>query len=200
MAKKNNTDTNLKFPRETKITGRSSTIRGAFIKAIIPVIGRNHSEYNKEDYEQGLSILSHTHNGELCSYCGKNKATELDHFRAVVVEKNPSKFISDIYNLVPSCGVCNQSKGGKNWEKWITGTAKKSPNNRTDVDNLSEIISNLRKFEEWSEKKVKKLSDEFLNSAEFREFMKSCENLIASFNEYQKSALKLQKIAESSLV
>jgi hypothetical protein len=114
MAKKNNTDTNLKFPRETKITGRSSTIRGAFIKAIIPVIGRNHSEYNKEDYETGLiHSFAHTQWRNSAPTVVKIKQTELDHFRAVVVEKNPSKFISDIYNLVPSCGVCNQSKGGK---------------------------------------------------------------------------------------
>jgi hypothetical protein len=188
----------LKFPKETKITGRSSTLRGSFVKAIIPILGMNHPEFNDNDYKFGLTILSHTEGGVKCAYCGDKEATDLDHFRAVVKNKFVSRFITDIYNLVPACGTCNQSKSGSDWKDWIIGIAPKNPKNR-GVENLEQIIVNLHSFEKWSDSKVRVLADDFLNSKELKDYMDSCENLIKSFEEFQKQADKLKTIAENSL-
>ena len=60
------------------------------------------------------------------------------------------KLRSEIANLVPSCHKCNSSKGNKDWDKWIIGTAKQSPKMR-GVKNLDQKIKRLKDFENWRE-------------------------------------------------
>ena len=43
----------------------------------------------------------------------------MDHLRPLVKDKEPTGYISEIHNLVPSCGKCNQSKGNKEWKAWM---------------------------------------------------------------------------------
>lgn len=120
----------FKMPVPMKITGRSSTITNAFVNSIIPVVPPTDS-----DVETALSILGMAHSSIECAYCG-GVYSEWDHLRPLVKDKMPTGYISEIQNLVPSCGKCNQSKGNKDWQNWIVSDAKKSPRTRgiTDID------------------------------------------------------------------
>lgn len=178
----------LNAPTIKTITGRSSAIRAAFIKAIIPEIKPSEKEINA-----CLEHLPHTQSGKYCSYCGINPSTEWDHFRAVTEEQKPTGYITDIYNLVPACGKCNQSKGNKHWEVWINTEATNAPGGRSDVKNLNVIIENLRSFEKWSDQFRFKMSDMFLNGQELKEYLNECEDLIDSLSKYQEKATDLKQ-------
>lgn len=130
------------MPKPMKITGRSSSITNSFINSIIPVLVPSENEI-----EEALGILGMTEETVACSYCG-DTATEWDHLRPLVKAQRPTGFISEIRNLVPSCGKCNQSKGNKDWEPWMRSTARLSPTtrSRTDIENR---IERLRLYEAW---------------------------------------------------
>ena len=89
------------------------------------------------------------HGNFQCAYCG-HTASEWDHLRPLVVNKRPTGYISEIYNLVPACGKCNQSKGNKSWKTWIQSTAKLSPKSR-GIQDIDERIRRLEKYEQWSQ-------------------------------------------------
>ncbi|MBK7930055.1 MAG: HNH endonuclease [Bryobacterales bacterium] len=60
-----------------------------------------------------LQILGLDADDLRCAYCG-DPFTEWDHFRPIVSGRRPTGYFSEIANLVPACGKCNQSKGAKN--------------------------------------------------------------------------------------
>lgn len=82
-----------------------------------------------------------------CVYCGTD-STDWDHLRPLVSGKRPTGHMSDIRNMVPACGACNQSKGGQQWRQWMTGNAKGSPAAR-NVPNLAAKIEAIERFEAW---------------------------------------------------
>jgi len=125
-----------------KITGRSSSVTNAFINSIIPVVPPT-----EEQVKEALSILGMLNNNYQCSYCGAT-ATEWDHFRPLVLNKRPTGYISEIHNLVPACGKCNQSKGNKEWRQWMLSDAPLSPKSKDIVD-LQKRIKRLEKYENW---------------------------------------------------
>ena len=180
----------LKWPGVSKVTGRSSTIRGQFIKAIIP-----HLYATDTQYLECLAVLGQDPTDLSCSYCGI-RATEWDHFRPIVENKWPSGYITDIYNLVPACGKCNQSKSGKKWDAWITGSARHVP--KTGIEQ-EQRINRLRAFEEWSNNLTYRLSDSFLKSPELRHYMEKCEDLINSFSAYKGTSDLLRSQVERML-
>lgn len=65
-------------------------------------------------------------------------------------------FLSEIHNLVPACGKCNQSKGNKNWKEWMLGDAKLSTKSR-GIKDLAARKERLSYFE----KKYKPLKVDF---------------------------------------
>ncbi len=132
----------FRMPTSMKITGRSSTITNAFINSIIPVVAPTNAEV-----KEALSILGMDKKSFQCSYCG-DKASEWDHLRPLVLNKKPTGYISEIHNLVPACGKCNQSKGNTDWGKWIVGNAKQSPKSR-EIHNLNARIEKLKSYEAW---------------------------------------------------
>jgi len=111
------------MPTPMKITGRSSSITNSFINSIIPIIVPTN-----EQVKEALEILGMDHDSFQCAYCGAT-ASEWDHLRPLVLNKKPTGYISEIHNLVPACGKCNQSKGNKPWHTWITSSAKLSATN-----------------------------------------------------------------------
>ena len=123
-----------------KITGRSSSITNAFINSIIPVVPPTAYEV-----KNALKILGMTPETFQCTYCG-GVASEWDHLRPLVKEKKPTGFISEIHNLVPSCGKCNQSKGNKEWKTWILSNAKLSPTAR-GIKDIAERVKRLDAYE-----------------------------------------------------
>lgn len=168
----------IKFPKDTKISGRTSTIRGSFIKAIIPIIVPK-----EEEVERAMEILRQNKEELFCSYCG-DKASEWEHFRPIVTNKLPTGYITEIYNLVPSCGKCNQSKRSEYWKTWIIGKAKFSPKSR-EISDLDNKIKYLDEFELWSNKFVTKIPTSFLDSEKLKMYLESCEKLIDTFKNYQ---------------
>jgi len=132
----------FQMPTPMKITGRSSSITNAFINSIIPVV-----QPTEQEVKEALQMLGMTPETFQCSYCGAT-ASEWDHLRPLVLNKQPTGYISEIHNLVPSCGKCNQSKGNKEWQLWMLSAAKLSPKSK-GVANLSERIERLEKYENW---------------------------------------------------
>lgn len=132
----------FKMPVPVKITARSSSITNAFINSIIPVY------FPKEDdVKKALSILGMSQEKFECAYCGA-EATEWDHLRPLVMDKKPTGYVSEIHNLVPACGKCNQSKGNKNWKTWMLSDASLSPKTK-QVPDLEIRVARLEKYEQW---------------------------------------------------
>ncbi|MGX1739814.1 HNH endonuclease signature motif containing protein [Corynebacterium flavescens] len=133
------------MPKPVRITARSSSITNSFVNGIIPVVYPTKSEV-----EEVLEILGMVE--PVCSYCG-DQCTEWDHFRPLVIRQKPTGYISEIHNLVPACGKCNQSKGNKNWREWMFGPAPLSPKSR-GISDIQERELRLRNFEHWGKPRV----------------------------------------------
>ncbi len=99
----------FRMPTPMKITGRSSSITNSFVTSIIPTIVPT-----EQQVKEALAVLGMDKDTFECAYCG-DTASEWDHLRPLVLKKEPTGYISEIHNLVPSCGKCNQSKGNKSW-------------------------------------------------------------------------------------
>lgn len=130
------------LPTRMTVTGRSSSITNAFITAIIPVI-----EPSEVEELEALRILGMSPGDIRCAYCGE-KATEWDHLRPIISNKLPTGYTTEIANLVPSCGKCNQSKGKSYWRTWMLGNAKLSPTTRGVLD-IEDRVARLEAYEAW---------------------------------------------------
>jgi hypothetical protein len=131
-----------RLPAQMSVTGRSSSITNAFVNAIIPI------DVPTEAQElEALRILEMDPQDIRCAYCG-DKSTEWDHFRPIISDQEPTGYITEIANLVPSCGKCNQSKGKSHWRTWMESNARLSPKSR-GVHDLGARIERLEKYEAW---------------------------------------------------
>ncbi|KQR40536.1 hypothetical protein ASF80_10405 [Microbacterium sp. Leaf159] len=128
------------MPKPVRISGRSSSITNSFVNGVIPVIVPSEAEVR--DALQILGMLDHV----TCSYCG-DTSTEWDHLRPLVEKQRPTGYISEIHNLVPACGKCNQSKGNKHWLTWMRSTARLSPAARGIAD-IEDRIARLQEYED----------------------------------------------------
>lgn len=127
------------MPNPVTISGRTSSITNSFVNGIIPCI-----QPSEEEVRDALSTLGMDEEHFCCAYCG-DPCTEWDHLNPLVINKQPTGYCSEIHNLVPSCGKCNQSKGNKHWRDWMLGTASKSPRTRGVVD-LDERVTRLESY------------------------------------------------------
>jgi hypothetical protein len=75
-----------------------------------------------------------------------SSASEWDHLRPLVKDKKSSGYISEIHNLVLSCGTCNQSKGNNEWKTRIVGTAKLFPKAR-GIKGIPARVKRLEAYE-----------------------------------------------------
>lgn len=130
----------FRMPNAVKITGRSSSITNSFVNGIIPCI-----KPTDEQIAAALTVLEMDPDNVVCAYCG-DAMTEWDHLNPLVMDKQATGFITEIQNLVPSCGKCNQSKGNKNWKEWMLGDAPNSPASK-GVPDLQERIERLEDYE-----------------------------------------------------
>lgn len=128
------------MPKPVRITGRSSSITNSFVNGLIPVIVPSEAEVR-----EALEVLGMLER-VTCSYCG-DTSTEWDHLRPLVQHQRPTGYISEIHNLVPACGKCNQSKGNKHWLTWMRSTARLSPTARGVAD-IEERIARLQEYED----------------------------------------------------
>jgi hypothetical protein len=132
----------FQMPSVQTMVSRKSSITNAFVNSVIPVIAPT-----TEEIEQALSLLGMLPEDVRCTYCG-DKASEWDHLRPLVLKHRPTGFISEIGNLVPSCGKCNQSKGNKDWRTWMLSAAKQSPTGR-GLPNVADRVARLEAYERW---------------------------------------------------
>lgn len=130
----------MNFKKPLKITSRTSTVTNSFVQAIVPSIAPDKAEHQKV-----LAILGIDPSHVVCAYCG-DAAHHWDHLNPYVSAKRPSGFLNEARNLVPSCGLCNTSKSGQPWRKWITGKAKASPQSR-GVSDITDRIGRLELLE-----------------------------------------------------
>lgn len=133
-----------RLPTLMTITGRSSSITNAFFNSLIPAV-----QPTEEEELEALGVLQIDPQNIRCAYCG-DKATEWDHLRSIINNQEPTGYITEIANLVPACGKCNQSKGKTYWRTWMEGDAPLSPKTR-GISDLSERVARLQKYETWRE-------------------------------------------------
>lgn len=110
--------------------------------------------------------------------------TEWDHLKPFVAGREPTGYFTSIYNLVPACGKCNQSKGNKAWEPWIRIKHSSLPD-------LEQRIARLREYEKWGNMlplTIKK----HVGEAEWQRYMKLCENIIKLMREAETEARELK--------
>lgn len=132
----------FRMPSIQTMLGRKSSITNAFVSAIIPVVPPSIDEI-----ERALAILEMNPDDVRCAYCG-DMSTEWDHLRPLVLNRRPTGFISEIANLVPACGKCNQSKGNKSWREWMRGKAMRSPAGR-GLKDVEVRAARLEAYEAW---------------------------------------------------
>lgn len=179
------------LPSPGSIKGRSSSITAAFIQAIVPVV-----EPTDAEVVEALSILGMKPGACVCAYCGGPR-TEWDHFRPLVTNQRPTGYITEIANLVPACGKCNQSKGSKNWRAWITSTAKRSPKAR-GVPNLDAKIAHLEKYEKWREPQ-KVDFETLIGVALYNQHWENWKELLHLMDKAQQLALTVRAAAAKAL-
>lgn len=171
-----------------KLTGRRSTLTGLFINTLTPYI-----EPSEDEVDEALSVLGMRRGACVCAYCG-DKKSEWDHFRAVVMNRKPTGYITEIANLVPACGKCNQSRGNKDWESWMRGSAAHSPKRR-GVTDIEERARRLRNFSKW--RTPVRIDFATLASPEkWARHTENLETLLRSLEEAEVHAAELRLLAE----
>lgn len=180
----------FQMPSVQTMVSRKSSITNAFVSAVIPVIAPSHEEIN-----EALRILGMESHDVRCAYCG-DKATEWDHLRPLVLQRRPTGYVSEIANLVPACGKCNQSKGNKPWRDWIVSLARLSPTGR-GFGGLAERIARLEVYEQWRSP-IRVDFRSVLGEEEWERYWSLCEAVIEHLRECQQVADALRlKVATS---
>ena len=178
------------LPTPGNIAGRSSSITNAFFNSIIPI-----HVPSDEEVIQALEILEIDPENITCAYCGA-KSSEWDHFRAIINDQQPTGFITEIANLVPACGKCNQSKGKRDWKEWIKSEARLSPATR-GVLNLEARIERLTRYEEQG--RPTKIDFRSIVSEDiWQEHHTNWKSVIALLQESQKLAKQIREIVEAA--
>jgi HNH endonuclease len=173
----------FRMPTPMKITGRSSSITNAFINSIIPVVHPTAEQVN-----EALEILGMTHENFQCVYCG-SVSTEWDHLRPLVKGKKPTGYISEIHNLIPSCGKCNQSKGNKEWKTWMESSAALSPSAR-GIKDVVERIKRIEAYENWHVP-TKMDFEAIVGKEDLAQHLENLERIQSLMRESQELAVKI---------
>lgn len=133
----------FQMPSVQTMVSRKSSITNAFVNSLIPVL-----RPTPDEIAEALSILGMDASDVRCAYCG-DKSTEWDHLRPLVLKMRPTGYISEIANLVPSCGKCNQSKGNKDWRTWIVSVRGRHTPATRKIADLTGRIARLETYEQW---------------------------------------------------
>lgn len=181
----------FRMPTPLQVTGRSSSITAAFVSSVIPVV-----EPSEAEIKEALDILGLDPDDLRCAYCG-DVCTEWDHLRPLVKNKQPTGYYSEIRNLVPSCGKCNQSKGNKRWRDWMRSPAALSPKTRS-VPDLDGKVRRLEEFERWGQHDC--LDFELLAGKEFwKQHWENWGKVQSSMEDAQKHAAKVRERIQENL-
>jgi len=170
------------------LTGRRSTLTGLFFNTLTPYI-----EPTEAEVDEALGILGMKRGCCVCAYCG-DKKSEWDHFRAVVLNRKPTGYITEIANLVPACGKCNQSRGNKDWRRWMNSDAAHSPRQR-GVRDIEERMSRLEDFSKWR-KPVRIDFETLIAPDKWTRHTANLENILRALEKAEMHAAELRVEAE----
>ena len=133
----------FEMPSQGSPIGRLSSITGSLVHMLVPWVPPT-----AEEVDRALAVLGMARGAQcVCAYCGGPR-TEWDHLRPLVCKRRPTGFITELANLVPACGKCNQSKSGAAWRDWLPGKAKRSPRSRgASDDDIQRRCHSLEAFE-----------------------------------------------------
>jgi hypothetical protein len=183
----------FKMPAVATMRSRKSSITNAFVNILIPQITPT-----MDEIEQALAVLGMDIADVQCAYCGDAKS-EWDHLRPLVVKQRPTGYISEIANLVPSCGKCNQSKGNSAWRKWMLSTsAKRSPTARGKRD-VADRISRLEAYEAWRQPRRIEDFEAIVGKEEWSNYWRAWEQINKDLHECQNVAVELRTKIENAL-
>lgn len=183
----------FQMPAMATMVSRKSSITNAFVNTLIPQI-----QPTPEEIEQALTILGMDITDVRCAYCG-DRMTEWDHLRPLVVKQRPTGYISEIANLVPACGKCNQSKGNSPWRTWmLSKTARHSPTARGKSD-VADRIARLEAYERWRPSIRIEDFEAILGPEEYSAYWQAWEKINADLKECQKVADNLRHKVEASI-
>jgi len=170
----------FRMPAVQTLVSRKSSITNAFVSAIIPVVVPSWDEIH-----EAIRILKLDPLDLRCAYCG-DKASEWDHLHPLVTKRRPTGYISEIANLVPSCGKCNQSKGNKDWRKWMLSDARLSPTGR-GITGTDQRVLRLDSYVKW---RVATIVDfqQMVGDDSWAQYWQSCERLVEQMIECQREA------------
>lgn len=181
----------FKMPKPVKITGRTSSITNSFVNGIIPVI-----EPTEEEIKEALSILGMDEKTICCAYCG-DPYTEWDYLRPLVMNKTATGYVSEIHNLVPACGKCNQSKGNQNWSEWMYGNATLSPASRK-IPDIDERHQRLSQYEKWGSP-IKVDIEAIVGKYKWQQHWENCEKIKTLMHESQVLSNEIRATLQSAL-
>lgn len=142
MKEKRLTQKEFKLPNAPTFGSRKSTMAKAASDGIAPRI-----RPTQEEFESYQRYFPKKDNSYLCAYCGK-KYDYFEHLRPLVIGGKPTGYGSDIYNLVPSCRICNERKANKYWADWMQEPIMIQ---EPGCEKRCEILKN---FAEWGKNKV----------------------------------------------
>lgn len=130
------------------ISSRKCTLVYELGKILPPPVNKP-SEEDKKIKMDIFGDLNH------CVYCGDTEPNQQDHFYPVIKNKRPTGHCADMWNMVPSCGKCNGSKGGSIWKEWLNKEKKtrKHPRSRVGDEKVNELMIALEKFDKEGEAK-----------------------------------------------
>ena len=179
------------MPNLVTIMGRSSSITNSFVNGIIPSIKPTDAEIKK-----ALQVLEQKEDDVRCVYCG-DKKTEWDHLHPLIIDKKPTGYITEIANLVPACGKCNQSKGNSDWKEWMLSDAEKSPKTRKirDINKRIQLIENYEKNFKPQKVDLEKIAGSQL----WKEYMDAYESIISQMKAAQMIMDEIKKKTSNSL-
>jgi len=171
----------FQMPSFQTMVSRKSSITNAFVNSVVPMVTPTIQEV-----DEALSILEIDPSDVRCAYCG-DKSSEWDHLRPLVIGRRPTGYISEIANLVPACGKCNQSKGNKPWREWmLSTTAQRSPTSRGRTD-VAARMERLSRFEQW--KSATKIDFEAIVGRErWDHYWSLCEAVVDELKQCQEIA------------
>jgi hypothetical protein len=158
------------MPSVQDMMSRKSSITNAFANAIIPLF-----EPTLEDIAEALKILDMDPSDVRCAFCG-DPASEWDHLRPLVLKRRATGYLSEIANLVPACGKCNQSKGNKPWREWMLSNAPRSPSGRKIAD-LAHRMTRLERYEAWRTPRCLDV-EQIIGTADWNAYWSLCDQVI----------------------
>jgi hypothetical protein len=114
---------NMKIPPKTTITSRTSTITSQFARTKAPYLKPTPLQLNERYKQFGMDPTTAS-----CAYC-IGAQTEWDHLFAIVNDNKWTGYFTEVNNLIPACGKCNQSRGKRPYAEWMLSNAVLSVKN-----------------------------------------------------------------------